>query len=542
MITHRDYAPLILFVVACVLILPNLGDRNLWQDEAETALVAKNVLRTGLPLGWDGRQLVTQLSGAEMTGSFLWAWTPWLMHYVAAFGMLVAGATSFGARWPFALTGCLTFPLFYAVVLRITGDRRLTLVASALLLSSVQYLLLMRQCRYYALLPAFFLAALAGYQATSTRRGVFLMSVGLLGLFHSNFVSCAIVASGLALHVLVFRRDAQTVKRLTVTGVILLAGSVPWLLATGVLDRTSGRSEFAMGFLGVCLMSNAYLCPWLVAAAFGVTAAVRRIRVQPIDTLALCMFAPMFVFLPAFLWPNPRYVSFLLPVGAIVLARVIVELHKVGRLFPYVLGGVSILTNLLVVPLPALFPVELGRDAFGGELPTGSDALTLGVFRSELGGYAYELTHSARGPDEALASFINSHCAPDDLIFMTNEPLSAMFHTRRRFAGVAASAIRDVRVSRASPSYVWDATQARWFILRPSGSSGSLDVYRSRIVAALGRKGMTVEKSFVVDVDDVRWINRETVAAHLFKPGPDRQRRIEVLQLSPGGGTTRNPT
>jgi hypothetical protein len=332
--------------------------------------------------------------------------------------------------------------------------------------------------------------------------------------------------------VLVFRRDAQTVKRLTVTGVILLAGSLPWLLATGVLDRTSGRRDLATGFVGVCVMSNAYLCPWLVAAAFGVTAAVKRIRVQPIDTLALCMFAPMFVFLPAFLWPNPRYVSFLLPVGAIVLARAIVELHKVGPLFPYVLGGASVLTNLLVVPLPALLPAALGRDAFAGELPTGSDALALGVLRSELGGYAYELTHSARGPDEALASFINSHTAPDDLIFMTNEPLSAMFHTGRRFAGVAASAMRDVPPLASLPSYVWDATQARWFILRPSGVSEPLDGYRSRIVAALGRKGMTVEKSFFVDVDDVRWINRETVATHLFKPGPDRLRRIEVLQLT----------
>jgi 4-amino-4-deoxy-L-arabinose transferase-like glycosyltransferase len=111
---HR-LLPVALFVIACVLIFPNLGDRNLWQDEAETALIAKNILRTGLPLGWDGRQFVTQLSGAEMTASYLWAWTPWLMHYVAALGMGVAGQTAFGARWPFALAGCFSFPLFYRV-------------------------------------------------------------------------------------------------------------------------------------------------------------------------------------------------------------------------------------------------------------------------------------------------------------------------------------------------------------------------------------------------------------------------------------------
>ena len=53
--------PAILFVVACALIFPNLGDRHLWQDEAETALIAKNVMRTGLPLAWDGRAFVTQM-------------------------------------------------------------------------------------------------------------------------------------------------------------------------------------------------------------------------------------------------------------------------------------------------------------------------------------------------------------------------------------------------------------------------------------------------------------------------------------------------
>src|SRR5512140_608536 len=150
---RRDrLAMLLLLVLACVLIFPNLGDRCLWQDEAETALVARNVLRTGLPLGWDGRLFVTQLGGRELTDGFLWSWTPWLMHYVAAFGMALGGPTSFGARWPFALLGCLSFPIFYRLVRRISGDRFLAIAASLLLLTSVQYLLLMRQCRYYALL------------------------------------------------------------------------------------------------------------------------------------------------------------------------------------------------------------------------------------------------------------------------------------------------------------------------------------------------------------------------------------------------------
>jgi hypothetical protein len=275
------HVPLALFVVACALILPNLGDRPLWQDEAETALVAKNILRTGLPLGWDGRLFVTQLSGAEMTSSFLWAWTPWLMHYVAALGMAVAGETAIGARWPFALAGCRSFPLFHAVAVRVTRDRALALV----------------------------------------------------------------------------------------------------------------------------------------------------------------------------------------------------ELHAVRSWLAWTLGGLCVFTNLLVAPLPALLPTELWRSAFSAKLETGA---------------------------EAIASFIEANTAPDDLIFMTNEALSSMFHTGRRFAGVAAPSIRNVPRFAGLPSYGWDATQARWFILRPSGAK----------------------------VDDVKWINRELVSEHVFRPRDDRAGRIEVLRVS----------
>lgn len=524
--------PAILFVAACALIFPNLGDRHLWQDEAETALIAKNIMRTGLPLGWDGRIFATQLSGWEMTESYLWAWTPWLMHYVAALGMALAGPTAFGARWPFALAGCLTLPLFYAVIIRVARDRSLAIVASALLLGSVQYLLFSRQCRYYSLLPVAFLFALWGYDALPARKGVAVLSLSLLALFHGNSMSGAIAASGFGLHALLFRREAAILKRLAVAAVILVAGSAPWLVATGFLERAPAGRPFA-GFpgrlLGTLLMSNRYLCPWLLLGGLGVAAAVKRLRLQPIDTISLCMFAPMCGFLPMYLWPNPRYVSFLLIAGALLAARAILELHKVSRWLGYALGAVLIFTNLLVIPLPALVPTSVGRD-WSGDFETGADALRLGALRSEIAGYAYELTHASRGPDEALASFIEANTAPDDLIFMTNDWLSAMFHTGRRFAGVVQPSMRE-RFPQL-PSYVWDPSQARWFILRDSADAGPIDAYRPQFVAELHRAGFAVERSYDLGGDEPKCINREILAKHVFRPTGDRSHGIEVWQLS----------
>ena len=43
-----------------------LGDRCLWQDEAETALLGKNILRFGRPIAFDGTNVVSQEASKEL--------------------------------------------------------------------------------------------------------------------------------------------------------------------------------------------------------------------------------------------------------------------------------------------------------------------------------------------------------------------------------------------------------------------------------------------------------------------------------------------
>ncbi len=59
--------PFLAFVVlaAVVLLFANLGDIYLWQDEAETALLARNVMTHGYPNAWDGKNLITQNAGLD---------------------------------------------------------------------------------------------------------------------------------------------------------------------------------------------------------------------------------------------------------------------------------------------------------------------------------------------------------------------------------------------------------------------------------------------------------------------------------------------
>ena len=104
----EQLAALGILVLAAGLILGNLGDRLLWQDEAQTALLARSVLENGIPTGFDGRNHFSQEWGAEVDEAWRWRWHTWLPFYLlAGFFSLLSEGTGV-ARLPFALFGIAT--------------------------------------------------------------------------------------------------------------------------------------------------------------------------------------------------------------------------------------------------------------------------------------------------------------------------------------------------------------------------------------------------------------------------------------------------
>src|SRR5438093_9912780 len=71
-------------VLGTFLIFGGLDRRYLWDDEAETALLAQRVLRFGVPVAWDGASLISHECGADYDDNYLWQQTPWLPIYLAA--------------------------------------------------------------------------------------------------------------------------------------------------------------------------------------------------------------------------------------------------------------------------------------------------------------------------------------------------------------------------------------------------------------------------------------------------------------------------
>ncbi len=123
----------LVFGTAAIFLLARLGQRAMWQDEAQTAVLSRTVLEFGVPRGSDGRNFFSQELGAEYGNGYLWRWHTWLPFYVTAGFFRVLGATTLAARLPFALFGIATVVLLYRYAESISGDRRVAVIAAALL-------------------------------------------------------------------------------------------------------------------------------------------------------------------------------------------------------------------------------------------------------------------------------------------------------------------------------------------------------------------------------------------------------------------------
>ena len=155
-------------VLAAALLLPNLGESYLWQDEAQTAVVARTILTDGVPRGSDGTNFFSQEQGREYGADHLWIWHTWGSFYLTAASLFALGENTAAARLPFALLGVATVALAYFAGLTLWRDRRAALAGAGMLALSVPFLILSRQCRYYA--AAGFLS-LVGLHAYARLRG-----------------------------------------------------------------------------------------------------------------------------------------------------------------------------------------------------------------------------------------------------------------------------------------------------------------------------------------------------------------------------------
>src|SRR5438105_11163619 len=192
----RQHLPFALIaVIAAGLIFTNLGTDYLWADEGDTAVLASNILKFGVPKAWDGVTFTDSDIGARENQQLVMVSAPWVQYYVAAASFFLFGQNTFAARLPFALAGWFTVLLGFRLVRRLTDDWKAAFCGALLILCSVQFLLYAREARYYALSMLFTCWLISIFFRMKSARAAALFAAVAVLLFHTHPVGTAVLAA-----------------------------------------------------------------------------------------------------------------------------------------------------------------------------------------------------------------------------------------------------------------------------------------------------------------------------------------------------------
>jgi len=424
----RDPILLAITALAALLLLGRLGDRVLWQDEAETGLLAKSILRSGLPIASDGKNVVSQEAGKEFGKDFLWRWSPWAQFYLAAGSIGLLGPTPFAARLPFAILGLCCVPALYLLSRRLSGSTAAARLSALFLTLSVPFLLHARQARWYAaayLLLIVLLLALQGIADGARRAPAWFAAAGTL-LFYTNYFVALGALLALCAAAPALRLGRPFLFRLAAALLAVALLCAPGVVFFGLLARRGPLDlRLALGLFVFYL--GAYLTfllplPMLFVAIFAAAPATGR---EPEAVMGRWMtFLLLFslgdiLYLSFAPWGLFRYMSVLLPPAMILLALGVRFIQLRSRAAGLVVILFLIFTNIFHLT-PLGFAQTLGTlsaDSFPGPGPAGSPLL----------GYLYERTHRFEDPEAALCGALNRLARPGDVALVTYGDLPLQF-------------------------------------------------------------------------------------------------------------------
>lgn len=360
-------------VVAGVLAFTGLGNDRFWDDEANTALFARNLIATGELSGWNGTNLVGFRGSAELDENLINVYMPPLQYYVAAVGFLVFGDGTIGGRIPFVLAGLLTLVAVAWLARNLLGDRFPWWIPPALLAVSPAFLLYIRNCRYYAIGALFATVLLAAFTArVDTRQrlaassALAIASTAALMLTNYFYSASALVA----LLVLLLHPTLRTRRRALVIGAAFATAALLgiWVLlemnpfgsdvlredATPAVERLFTLLGWHLAGVGTFEFFPVLLALMLLAAFY--VARLREHRPLARVGLLIVLAGAAMVAVTVAFSPQPvsksvvadmRYLVPLIPLGAIPAAAALVLAWRSFKPLAIALAALTVFSNVL---------------------------------------------------------------------------------------------------------------------------------------------------------------------------------------------------
>lgn len=412
-----------LLLIACILILSNLGNIYLWGDEAATALVSKTVLTHGIPLGSDGTNTFTQEFGAEYGKDFVWRWHTWLSFYVLALFFKLFGTSNFVCRLPFALFGIGSVLMGYYLGKALWGTRRAAVLTVALLLLSVPFLLLLRQCRSYSMAIFFSMWGLYAYlQMLEGRKyaGIAFGAAAVL-LFQSYHIYYGALVAAVVVHAALFHRDR--LRTVLLVSVITALINLPWIIWLAGAKFSSSLSYKAKAeMLELSHVSQ--------LRGFGRIFVLLTItHMFPIPLFSIPVVVTAINWIKARKLPRPE--ARMWNRVTLLILFVAINLLAVTMLSPY--PHFRYLAP--IIPACWLLVALMLERAMRIHWSIGIVVLALLAYTGTTVDYFYEITHDYDGPVEGTVKYLRAHAQEGDIVVCLREEMPIKFYTNLRVIG-----------------------------------------------------------------------------------------------------------
>ncbi len=417
--------PFFLLILLALFLFANLDDYLLWQDEANAALLGRNILTYGVPRVFDGKNLLVFIH-SDVDESLLWRLWGWLPLYLNALTHQVFGVSTWGARFPYALMGLgfLAWSFF-----RVRRERPFWVAALFLLLCtfSVPLLLHFRQCQYYA--PSIVFTGLLFFVGQRDLAGLGARAAFILTsflLFHTHvLIWMASMAGSGACHLVSALKGRCRMRDLVPTYLLALLFALPGAFIYRPWEFTrdhqthlgfdalsyvkKGIFDFAnlvdpvYGFHAFAIMAIPIFLAFL---AFRKSFSVRT-GLPFLFCLVYFLFITLFSRNAYF-----RYFTPLIPIffyGLALLAEILVSRKRIL--------GVLFLATLLVTNVLQIRFTRTGQ--------------VYSVFRQ----YLYELTHRNSDVNEEIVGHLREHSRPTDVVFTNYGAFPIIYYTQLRVGG-----------------------------------------------------------------------------------------------------------
>jgi hypothetical protein len=476
---RRHGALLALLLLAAPLLLLNLSGPLLWEDEADTAVFARSIALRGLPWAWDGTTFIDSDSGRRLTQNLLMVGTPWLPYYVTAASFRLFGETELAARLPFALAGWTSIALLYLLVLRASRDRRAALASAFLLLSSVQFLLYARECRYYALSMLLSIALLLSFMRLRRHPwDPWLVVVALL-LYHCHPLPAAAGLGALATITLLHPHFRPLQRALWLRLPVIVVLALPWAFFswTGWDEHSRVLSDASqlLPRLGQFAAEASVAVPlvgWLALLPFAWARSAPEGRAwAALVVVHVASYAALTSLLVSTqqLWEiGLRYACGMIPIAAglsgWLVARAAGDRRGLFAGLLLILGA----THLGGNTLPWLVAREYKTPTPKTVAMHVPEGLAAKLLRTEWLGFLAELREVDSGTNTRIIAFLDEHAGPGDVV-VTNyawEPLYFYTGLPQGLRVLPEHPIYDAARGAGLPDYVFEAGAASFVVWR----------------------------------------------------------------------------